>query len=327
MITVEVDNRVRLMSALLALTTWPEQEQAFKPHGVHAHARRTREALAEFEYHPAVISMQEVLETDHPLSEIFSYSSYLSLPGLRLQGHAPQWSPTDWHILIRDFAIRSHVNDVWERDHAAWDSAAEESRRALEPGDPREMLARFFGPLNVDLIFMPNISYPTADSLGFRDKRRLIAVVPPPIAWGTNPPWPYDDNPADTPRDAFSTYARTLLREMLDAHPEEAEAARKVKLPVPNIFMSRHPGWFDQFAVLFVSGLTAIYLREVFGEVESKAYIMMVHKAHGFEALPSVIDVLENYLQLQAEGKYSTFIEYLPIFTKSLRVAENLKKI
>jgi hypothetical protein len=195
------------------------------------------------------------------------------------------------------------------------------------PGDPLLMLSRFFGPQRADLVFMPNICYPTSETLGFRDGKRLVCIDPPPIAWGNNAPWPFDDTPADTPRDAFSAYAKILLGEMFDANPEAAEAARKVKLPVPNTFISRHPDWFDQFAVLFVSGVTALYLRETFNAIEAKAYTMMVHKAHGFEALASVIDVLDKYLESQAAGKYATFIEYLPTFTKAMRVAEGLKKV
>jgi hypothetical protein len=323
-----MDHSVRVLSALLAMTTWPEQEQAYKPHGVHTHARKTREFLAEAEYHPAVLSMQEVLESGETLDTIFSYAALLHWPGLRLRGKdAPEWAPKDWPAQIRDFAHSTRISELWDREKAAWESAAEESRRALEPGNPVEMLQRFFGSQPMQLIFVPNISYPTAQSLGYRDGKRLVCIVPPPIAWGTNPPWPYDDNPGDTPRDVFSTYARVLLAEMLDAHPDAANAVRRTKLPIPNTFRARHPEWFDQFAVLLVSGITALYLRETFGEVESKAYVMMVHKAHGFEALPSVIDVLENYLQGQAVGKYVSFIEYLPAFTKSLRVAERLKKV
>ena len=46
-ITVRVDDRVRALATLLALTTWPEQEQAFKPHGVHPYAKSIRVALGQ----------------------------------------------------------------------------------------------------------------------------------------------------------------------------------------------------------------------------------------------------------------------------------------
>jgi hypothetical protein len=325
-ITVQLDNRVRLMSALLSLTTWPEQEQAYKPHGIHFHAKRTRDALADAEYHPAVVTMQELMESGLPLDAIMSFSAYLTWPDLTVR-NVPAWVSADWPAQIRDFAQTTPLADLWANDEAAWNTVVGEAQRALVPGDPLNMLSRFFGPQDADLVFMPNICYPTSETLGFRDGRRLVCIDPPPIAWGNNAPWPYDDTPADTPRNAFSAYAKILLHEMLDANPDAAEAARKVKLPVPNTFIARHPDWFEQFAVLFVSGVTALYLRETFNTVEAKAYTMMVHKAHGFEALASVIDVLEKYLESHTAGKYARFIDYLPTFLKAMRIAEGLKKV
>jgi hypothetical protein len=327
-ITVEIDNRVRLLSALLSLTTWPEQEQGFKPHGIHAHAKSTRQYLAEAEYHPAVIGMQEALESGESLSDVFRYSCALNWPGLRLRGRdGPQWASPDWPAHIRDFAHSMRIDELWHRDRTAWTSAVEEAQRALEPGDPVTFLSRFFGPLDVQLIFVPNLCYPTSETLGFRDGKRLVAICPPPIAWGTNPPWPYDDNPGDTPRDAIGTYTRVLLRELLAANPEETDVARKTKLPVPNTFRARYPDWIDQFQHLFVSGVTVLYLQATFGSVESDAYLLMTNKTHGSEVVSSVAEILGKYLESQAQGKYVTFIEYLPAFLKSLRIAEKLKWI
>lgn len=327
-IIVQIDDRIRLLSAILALTTWPEQEQAEKPHGVHVHARTTRTFFSEAENHLAVVIMQELLESAQPLSAIFGVASCLHWNGVELVCvDPPAWMPRQWPSYLQDFAIEYDPQPLWQRDHAAWDSAQQEAIRALEPGDPRAMLEALFGPVAADLVFQPNLCYPTADTLGYRHQNQLIAISPPPIAWGTNPPWPYDDNPADTAREAFSAYTRILVREHLDAHPAELEAARKIELPVPNTFRVHHPHWFDQFAVLFVSAATALYLREHYGKAEADAYTMMIHKANGFQALPTAIDVMERYFEAHAAGKVKLFAEYLPTFTNSFRVAEKLKKI
>jgi hypothetical protein len=328
-IQVQIDNRIRLLAAILALTTWPEQEQAYKPHGVHAHARATRAALAAVEDHPAVLAMQELLESGLTLDAIFSYAACLNWPGLRIRGkQPPEWAPQEWSTLLRNFAHEQRITALWGRDGAAWDEAEASARRALAAGgDPRAMLGRLFGPLDVALIFVPNLCYPTAETLCFRDEERLVCVSPPPVAWGTNPPWPYDDNPADTAREAFSAYARLLLVEHLAAHPLETEAVRKTQLPVPNVFLARHPTWFDQFSALIVSAATALYLRETFGKAEADAYTVMTHKAHGFDSLPTVMQGLENYFEAQARGRVATFVEYLPLFIRGFRVAERLKGV
>jgi len=327
-ITVRIDDRIRLLSTLLALTTWPEQEQAFKPHGVHAQAKAIRTALAAAEEHPAVQIMQEVLESDHNLSTIFSYSACLSLPGFRARSaDIPAWAPEDWPVQLRDFAHAYRVRDVWEKGKTAWKEAEEQARQALEGQDPLPLLAQFFGQQDLEVVFQPNLIYPTSEAIGFRWGEALICICPPHVAWGTNPPWPYDDDPAATYREAFSVYARILLREFLDQHPEEADLAMHTHLPVPNTFLARYPDWFDQFAVLVVSALTAIALKQAFDEQEAASFTVMAHKAHGFKMLPAVVDVLEHYLLERQAGKYSDFASYMPAFFKTLRVAAKLKNL
>jgi hypothetical protein len=319
---------VRTLATLLALTTWPEQEQAYKPHGVHAHAKAVRNALGKLENHPAVIQMQEALESGRGLDEIFSFINALSWPGMRARSaDLPGWCPEDWASNLRDFVNANRVRDVWEHDKSAWLDAEEQARTALASGgDPGDLLGRFFGSQSIDFVFQPNLCYPTADTIGFRAGKSLMCICPPPVAWGNNPPWPYDDNPAETYREAFSTYARVLVREFFGSHPEAATVVRHSKLPVPNTFLARYPDWFDQFSVLLVSGLTALALRQSYNAQEEAAYVVMAHKAHGFQILPAVVDVLRHYVEEQAARKYVNFADYLPAFFNALRVAERMKK-
>lgn len=327
-ITVRVDDRVRTLATLLALTTWPEEEQAYKPHGVHAHAKAIRGALSQLEGHPAVIRMQELIESGRRLDEIFSYTNALSWPGMRARSaDLPSWAPEDWSSNLREFVNANRVRDLWERDKSAWTQAEDQARTALATGgDPSLLLGQFFGRESLEFIFQPNLCFPSADTVGFRTGKALTCICPPPVAWGNNPPWPYDDNPAETYREAFITYARLLLREFFVSHPEAAELARQGRLPVPNAFLARYPDWFDQFSVIITTGLTALALRQFYGEQEEAAYVVMSHKAHGFQILPAVVDVLRYYLEGQAAGKYVNFADYLPSFFSSLRVAEKIKK-
>src|SRR5574341_570861 len=251
-VAVHIDDRVRLLSVLLALTTWPEQEQDQRPHGVHAHARTVRAALQDAENHPAVINMQELLESGRGLPAIFSYAGALT-PDLEATG-APDWAPPDWARQIRDFKSVYGVAGLWEDDGQAWADAEAAAVRALSKTDPAPLLAEVFGVTESTFIFYPNLCYPSAEAVGFRMGGELACLCPPHVAWGESPPWPYDDDPPATHREAMGAYARVLLRELLDAHPEAAEAARHSKAPLPNTFLARYPDWFDQLAVLLVGG-------------------------------------------------------------------------
>ncbi|MGF1507313.1 MAG: hypothetical protein ACFB51_19625 [Anaerolineae bacterium] len=328
-LTVKVDDRIRLMSALLAMTTWPMQEQDEKPRGIHAHARATRQHLREFEDHPAVLTMQELLESGRTLDSIFSYVTCLQWPGLRARSKdRPDWAPADWSQQMRDLMFSSRLQDFWgEPDEGPWYDAEQQAHHAVDAVDMRPLLSEFFTRVPDEMIQHPNISFPTGQAVAFRWGKRLFAAVPPQIAWGNNPPWPYDEDPAYTQGEAFGAYARTLLRAELKRFPEQVEPASQETLPVPNAFRAKFPEWFDQFAVLFISGLTTIYLEETLGPAESKAYVVMAHKAHGFDVLPAVVDVLSRYRQQHAEGKFGAFGEYLTAFQRALRVTQRLKNL
>lgn len=327
-ITIQVDNRIRLLSTILAATTWPVEEQARHPHGVHAHAKATRVHVVKAEDHAAVQTMQELKERGLSLDDIFSYATCLNWPGLRARGtDLPDWAPKEWSAQIRDFMHSHRIRELWEQDEQTWEDAEAQAGRALAKGEPRELLERFFGPLELELAFQPNLCFPTNETLGFHAEKKIVCVCPPRVAWGNNPPWPYDDDPAATYAEAIGTYAKVILKEYLEQHPKETEQAKSGQLPVPNTFRARYPEWFDQFAVIFVSGVTAIFLEEAFGKAESGAYIVMAHKAHGFKILPTAIDVLQRYLVGQAEGKYGEFADYMPTFSKTLRVAERVKHL
>lgn len=89
-VTVRLDDRVRLMSAVLAATDWPLKSQTRKPHGTHLHARSTRKFLEVVKNHPAVQSMQGLLDQNAPLEAFFTFALQLKWPDLEMSP-LPTW--------------------------------------------------------------------------------------------------------------------------------------------------------------------------------------------------------------------------------------------
>jgi hypothetical protein len=319
-ITVRIDDRVRLLAAILSLTDWPQREQADKPHGVHAHARATQRFLADFADHPAVHSTQDLLNAGYALELLLGFAAYLNWPELDVPGARPEWAPHWWPSQIRDFYWASGLQVFWGKETPVWEQAIREAEHAFPASlDMLGLLEEFFGPRNVHLVFHPNLCYPTDRPIGFQRNNELVCVAPPPIAWGDNPPWPYDDDPAWACATAFGTYARTLLKAYLKAHPRETERARSGHLPVPEDFRKQHPDWFDQFALIFVDGVTAVFLGSTLGKAEADAFILMEHKAHVFAILPAAVGALQTYLADHKAGRYGEFADFLPTFHESLQ--------
>jgi hypothetical protein len=182
----------------------------------------------------------------------------------------------------------------------------------------------FVGDISEQLTLMPNISYPSDCETGVRLDGQLFCIVPPRIAWGDNEPWPFDEDPAHIFRGALSQYGRLVVVSYLRQKAAEVAPLANTLLPVGDTFRKTHPTWGDQFTELFVSGAVAIFLEQAIGPQEAKAYILMENKVHGVTILPGVVSVLKRYLSEHGEGRYEQLSDYLPNFSKHLRVAKRV---
>jgi hypothetical protein len=322
-VDVRLDDRIRLMSVLLAATDWPDRAQARKPHGCHAHARHARKFVADYAMHPAVQALQGLLHKGAPPEALFTLAAVMSWPDM-LPARLPSWASPEWPAQIRDFYETAAVEQLWQDESAAWSKAVDEAGRMLNGVAIQTFLQPFFGTVSERLVFMPNISYPADLELGVRAAGELVAIVPPRLAWGDSAPWPFDNDPVYVQRAALTQYVRLLLPPYLRANADALAAAEKTALPVPDDFAKQYPTWTAQFMSLFVSALTAIYLEDCVSAVEAKSYVLMERKAFGVALLPSIVRVLRHYLEGVSAGRYSELADFLPHFPKQVRVAKRI---
>src|SRR5438067_1265670 len=121
-VLVKLDDRVRLMSAVLAATKYPEKEQVGKPHGTHAHARATRKQMSAFVSHEAAQALQALSAQGAPLEAIFSLALMLRLPDGKIE-KPPRWMPPHWDERLNHFYDDSHAAQWWASESAPWQKA------------------------------------------------------------------------------------------------------------------------------------------------------------------------------------------------------------
>lgn len=322
-VNVTIDNRARLISAVLAATDWPDREQARKRHRAHAHARNTIRRVETKSRHPAVNTLQLLLDGGTPLEAIFGYVLSLSWPGLEVSTRLP-WVPEHWPTQLRDFLAVNELEAWWAEEHDTWQLAQEQTQKVVDGIDFHNFFKPFVGPVTEEFFLMPNVSYPSDREIGVRLDGRLFCMVPPRIAWGDNEPWPFDEDNAHIIRGALSQYARLLMVTYLRQQAAEIAPTTTTPLPISDEFRAKYPTWGDQFTALFVAGAVAIFLEHAIGQPESKAYILMENKVNGLKILPGVVNVLKRYLSEYEDGKYTQFVEYLPNFGKTLRVVKRV---
>lgn len=322
-ITVKLDDRVRLMSAVLACTRFPEQAQQRKPHGTHAHARATRKQFAELRSHEAVVGMQSLLDRGAPLETIFALGMLLRWPELTVDS-LPPWAPPNWDDKLGDFYACADLTSWWKAEADLWQQSLTDTAKVLHDVQLKPFFELFFGTLAESLVFIPNISYPTDQELGLRLNGSLVTIVPPRLAWGDSPPWPFDEDPAHVYRAAITQYGRMLMHTFLREHADKAAAAAKSPLPVGDRIQALYPTWEEQLTSVFLAAAVAIYLEDHVSKAESNAYVLMERKVRGMTVLPAVINVLRRFLNERKAGRYQSLIEFLPVFPKQLRIAAKI---
>lgn len=322
-IQVQIDDRARLMSAVLAATNWPDTEQTRKRHRAHVHARNTAKRVEEHADHPAVHTLQTLLDQNTPLEAIYTYALNLSWPDMKLEAELP-WAPLHWNEQLGDFYVKCKLDEWWKDEKGVWDLADEQLKKIISRADPYEFFKPFVGEVAEQLTLMPNVGYPSDCEIGVRLDSELFCIAPPRIAWGDNEPWPFDEDPAHIFRGVLSEYGRLLMVAYLRQKAEAVAPLAAQPLPIEESFKETHPTWSDQFTELFVSGAVAIFLEETINPQEAKAYILMENKVHGVTILPSVVSVLKRYLQEHNDGRFEQLADFLPNFGKHLRVAKRV---
>lgn len=330
-IRVIIDNRMRLLGTALAATSFPQQAQARKRHHAHAHARSLTKHLTDrgMTTHPAIVALQGMLDQDTPLEALFTLVMLMTWEtGLPLKA-APAWMPENFNQQLWDFYEAGEIESLWQDEHngkPAWSKAEAQAQNAFNDVYFKEVLTPFVGEIDEEFVFMPNVSYPADRNLGIRVGNRLIAIVPPPLAWGESAPWPYDEDTRlgeHTYPAALSQYARLLMKAYFVKHADQVSEASRKPLPVNDTLKARHPTWEDQFIALFMSAVVAIYLEDYVSATEARGYLLMERKVRNMTILPGTISVLRRYLQ-ERGNKFETLADFLSVFPIQLKVARKI---
>ncbi len=322
-VEVRIDTRVRLMGALLAVTGYPTSIQKSRPHGVHVFARNTRRMLGDMSADPTVVQLQSLLDDGISLETLFALSMHLHPTTFELVRPLPGWVPSNLAANIRDFNKRTKLSLWFEKERAAWEKAEEESRNVFNAARFQSLLAQFFDNVPAKLVFVPNLLYPSDQEVTVLFNGELICIAPPPLAWGDNPPWAYDD-PAMLSYSLFNAlggYGKLLLDRELEANPGVIEEAAEQALPVNEQFRAAYPTWKEQFRELFAYALTALYLEDYVSDREYRAFVLIEQRMRGMNILPGTVNVMRRYMKERGH-KYATIADWIRVFPIQLRLAK-----
>lgn len=276
-LVVTIDERARLVTAVLAVSHWPGQEQAQLTHAVHPHAKQTRQFLAPFASHAAVLRTNEMLAAGVPLGTLFAAALRASWPDFVPQEALPEGIPASCLVELADFARQTAVaSHYWPQHNALWQEALNDLNGIFDARLLPDFIAHATGqPLRQTIHVLPNLLYPCLSSVLAETGVALYLLPPLPKAVGESPPWPYREGPDVTLAEAATQLLTHTLQDAL---------------------ATTGP---DQRQLLLHAAIT-LFLEEALGEADAISYLVRIKRQFRLPSLPLVVEQLRQAL---AEGR------------------------
>lgn len=248
-IDVHTDLRVLRAGALLAAGPWPiheQRERPYQPHRVAVAAQAFFEAQAG---HPAAILADDAAQAD-------------------LQAY--------WRDSLTGEPAELPGLDAFIDQHRADLAAAERDLESvLGERDLTVLLMQLFAR-PVLLAATPNLLFPGRIAIGVVTAVDVVAIVPPPIAWGSSTPWRYTERPDETLAAVAQAFGSALVAD---------DALAQVGAPIAEA---------DRAAV--PAAVAVIALRTFEGQAAADQYQVLAKRTLGLKSLPAVVGALTEWL-------------------------------
>lgn len=285
-LSVVLDERVRLLAAVLSISDWPEMEQAIMPHAVHFQSKLTRQFLAEYKSPPAVALVNQALADGCSLSELFHTALAGQWPTFKpLEPLPGRFADGELNRQLAGFLQGSGLTEeFWPSQQPAWDEAIADLRTIFTDNPLPEFIGHLVGrPLTKDVVIVPAIVYPLLASVVVETAETYTIIIPPPKAWGESPPWPF--------RDGFDWVLGECCRELTHHLLRDVLASASA----------------DQLS-LFKHGIATLFLETTLTDDEGMAYLVRAKRQYNLPKLPMFVEQLRDYLHNQNRPPIHTLL-------------------
>jgi hypothetical protein len=271
-LNVVIDERGRLVTAVLAASHWPEKEQEQTTHAVHPHSKQLRQFVAPFRRQAAVAGVNAGLADGMDSTEFFTAALRCAWPAFVPMESIPDKVGKMWVEALGDFARETAVADFWAAHPEPWEEARAGLDRIFAKSQIMVFLGKLLGhPVPKDVTVMPTVTYPMLNPVLAETNDTLFFILPPAKAWGESPPWPHGEDPGWVIAQTCWHLGKYFLADTL-AGLDETEQA------------------------LLLHAAVTLCLEADFDEAEAMAYLVRSKKEHNLPHLPLVVEQLRDYL-------------------------------
>ncbi|HSH01141.1 MAG TPA: hypothetical protein VLL52_01395 [Anaerolineae bacterium] len=272
-ITVSIDNRVRLVGAVLAASNWPDKAQDILRHAVHPHAKLTRHFVTEHRDHAAVKTVNDALSAGVSLTDLFTAVVRAKWPTFDATESLPETVDPAWLSQLGDFYTDTGIAAFfWAEHEEPWTKADEDLKKIFKEDALIEYLAKVQGhSLKRTLNIVPNLTYPSLNTIVAYNETDTYLIIPPPKAVGESPPWPYGEGESWVLAESCRSLTSFLLASTMAQLNEQQQK------------LLRH-------------GATVMFLDDHFDPFESRAYLVQKRKQESLPRLAEFVEKLRAHL-------------------------------
>lgn len=323
MIHVELDNRIRLISSVLLLTKFVNENPGWKPHPLRT---LTLEHLKDYREHPCIVASRLLAESYwmhsfHSYGVMLEWASGHSALRDDAWGLTDDFARLDYARLLQTFYLDAGLESFWAETSDLWKEVAGDCRRVLKGCRVEEFFRLFFGAFDYGMVLVPNPLGPTSFGFAPNDGTTAYCIVGPPnVSLESPDPVTYESNPVYLRNMAFHEFAHPLYHDAHEQCPDliPQTAHLQTKISPKGYFADMYDSWEICLDEILIRATTALFLSYVEGEASAEAALEGEKEEHGLDIVMPVYSLLREYLQSRQHGEYSGFRDYLPVLCSKL---------
>jgi hypothetical protein len=272
---IKIDERLRLVTAVLAASNWAVEAQKHQTHAVHAQAKQVRYFLQAFGTHPAIQGANEALLNGVDLAELFSAALRCSWPDFTPTTELPHvLKIKEWLQSLADFAQTTAIAiEFWPQHTTVWQEAQSALKKIFADDRLLTSVAQLqHGGLATAVTLMPNLVFPALTPVVATTDNALTLLLPLPKAVGESPPWPFDEDPGWV----VATVAEQLIPYLLAAEVAQLDDAQQQ---------------------LAIHTAVAHCLACLLDDFEAQSYLLRAKKEHNLPQLPALFARLQEAVE------------------------------
>jgi len=324
-IQIQIDNRIRLVSSILLLTKFVDENSGHKFHPLKV---KSIDFLKAFEDHPCVTASRQIAESQW-MSAFYCYAVLLERKSdswtlqkeVEVSGYIEDFEKVRYFALLQSFCEDTKIEWFWEQTKDQWQEVQNDCLECLQESKLDDFLDLLFGINPYQLVLIPNPVDPSTFGFGPTDGKVAYCILgPPDISPDSPDPVRFTRYGRQLAYFAFHEFSHSLWDHTRQEFPAflEKTASLEDMMHFKGWFPEMYETWENRLNEIFIRAATAAYHEYLEGEASAWAILDKEKEEFGIDLIDRMFLCLRRYLGGRRRGEFQNLREYLPELAEEL---------